>query len=326
MKKLLEFLQNQVFNSRTIVFEERCLYLIDKKFDEINRAKDAGYIRSILFLIIGLSLASNIFAANLADKYIALDGHKIHYYVTGTGKPVVLLTGYGVTTNFWSAPFIQCLAQNRTVYLLDYQGINTGSPASPQLSIKMMADDTNRTIEKLHLDHPEVVGWSMGGTVALQLAYTYPHSISELVLISPALPTANIDNPLPHPIPKLNSADDVLNFVFANNIYNYKKSYLNQYKAQILNPDKLLFPDHAQTSLERIAIKSWVINLNNLSNLYHTQTPAKFILADKDIMLNHEEQATLLKNYANSTIIIVKNSGHAIFYQYPKYVCQEILN
>ncbi len=277
----------------------------------------------ILLFLFGFSWVSS--AQHLVDKYVTANGHKMHYFKVGSGKPLVILTGASVTNYFWSQPFINCLAHERTLYLFSYQGINTGEPADPKLSIAMLAKDIDRAIKKLGIHRPEILGWSMGGGVALTAAVTYPDDFSALDLLSPILPNAQVYLPVAKH-KHIQSPDGILNEVLGNNIYGYKSEELPKYKDLFLSKNKQLFADRNQNKLEFAAIQTWAQNEQNLlRQLKILKLPIQLIAAENDTILNAEAQLAIFKDFPNIKKTLVRNSGHAAFHQYPQKICHMIL-
>lgn len=281
-------------------------------------------MKRLLLLFTFLSISINSFAQTLISNYTVINGHKLHYYKSGNGSPLILLTGYGVTSNFWSKPFVNCLSQNHTVYLLDYQGINTTEAANPKLTMQMLTQDLHSFIKQLKLNKPDLIGWSMGGAIALSTAIDYPQDLSTLNLISPAIPNKLTLKRIPkHGVFKSN--DDVLNYVFNNDIYLYQPNQLPNYKQQILFANQQLFPDHDQNKLEIKVLESWIHNQQASTQIANIKLPIKLILSENDAILNPQIQLEMFKKQPNTTTYMIKNSGHAPFYQYPENVCKIIL-
>lgn len=218
-----------------------------------------------VMLLAGINLVS---AANLDSQQINVNGHTLHYYQAGNkGTPLVLLTGYATTSNFWNSDFVQCLATNHQVYLIDYAGINSSESVNLQkLSIQSMALDVNEFIHKLKLKHPALVGWSMGGGVALEASFIAPNEYRQLYLISPLVPMINQQkltfSSAEHG--DFKSESDVLNYVFNNNLYLYESTNLTTLRAKFLATKvSELFPPSAFMPAQRSAINQWM-NIVNL--------------------------------------------------------------
>jgi pimeloyl-ACP methyl ester carboxylesterase len=75
------------------------------------------------------------------------------------------------------------LARHYTVTVFDLPGIGYSEPATVQVTLSWLADETAGLIQALSLVHPIVVGWGLGGDVALALAERHPASVGSLVLV-----------------------------------------------------------------------------------------------------------------------------------------------
>jgi pimeloyl-ACP methyl ester carboxylesterase len=112
----------------------------------------------------------------------------------GRGRPLVLINGIGAPIEMWE-PFVEHL-DDRELIRLDLPGCGL-SPA-PVLPLRMrdLAGVVVRVMDALELTRSDVLGYSFGGTVALELAHRFPERVDRLVLCStvPGLPGA-----VPHP-------------------------------------------------------------------------------------------------------------------------------
>jgi aminoacrylate hydrolase len=109
-------------------------------------------------------------------------GASISYRRSGTGPPVVLVQGVGVIGKGWQ-PQIDGLADRFTLIDIDNRGIGDSVLAGGDVSVEAMADDVRAVIEAEGLDRVHLVGHSMGGLIALQLALAAPTRIASLALL-----------------------------------------------------------------------------------------------------------------------------------------------
>lgn len=100
------------------------------------------------------------------------------------GHPLVLICGYGVTMAEWDPAFVERLARGRRVVLFDNRGIGNSTGSVQGLTVAKMADDTVGLIRALKLRKPDVLGWSMGGYIAQEVALDRPRLVHRLVLAS----------------------------------------------------------------------------------------------------------------------------------------------
>jgi 3-oxoadipate enol-lactonase len=114
---------------------------------------------------------------------VAVNGLDIYYELHGTGEPLVLIGGLGTDiTQF--AGIIDWLAQRCQVLAFDNRGAGrTANPDTPY-TIALMSQDTAGLMAALGIARADVIGFSMGGRIALELALTHPSLVRRLVLVS----------------------------------------------------------------------------------------------------------------------------------------------
>jgi pimeloyl-ACP methyl ester carboxylesterase len=146
----------------------------------------------VLLLWLGLAPAGlRADAPALQKPYFDSDGVRIHYVVRGKedGEPVLLIHGFTGSIEGQWGPVIKVLAKDYKVIALDCRG-HGGSekPHDPKKYGLEMAKDCVRLLDHLKVEKAHVAGYSMGGTIALQLAVRYPDRVRTLTLGGAGLP------------------------------------------------------------------------------------------------------------------------------------------
>lgn len=114
---------------------------------------------------------------------IRLNGLDVFYETRGRGDPVLLVHGLGSSTEDWE-PQVDALAREFTVVAYDVRGHGrTGKPAGTY-SVTQFAADAASLITALALAPVHVVGLSMGGMIAFQLAADHPELVRSLVIVN----------------------------------------------------------------------------------------------------------------------------------------------
>ena len=116
---------------------------------------------------------------------LVLAHHKLHYLDENTHapRPVLLLHGLGATSDSWYFQFPALTDAGFRILAPDARGF--GKSTYPgYTSIPAMADDVFRLLNFLQIERTDVVGISMGGVMALQLALDHPKMIDHLVLVN----------------------------------------------------------------------------------------------------------------------------------------------
>lgn len=116
-------------------------------------------------------------------SYADLNGLTMYYETHGAGRPLILLHG-GLGSGEMFGPNIELLAADHQVIAPDLQGHGRTADIDRPLSVEFMAGDIAALIEHLRLDKPDIVGYSLGGGVALFTAARYPHLVGKLVAAS----------------------------------------------------------------------------------------------------------------------------------------------
>ncbi len=106
----------------------------------------------------------------------------VGYRVVGTGPPLVLIMGYGLTMEDWDPRLVHALALHNRVVMFDNSGVGDTQELPPPYTIDAMAGQASALIDTLGLGRPDVLGWSMGGMIAQALAVLHPAQVRRLVL------------------------------------------------------------------------------------------------------------------------------------------------
>jgi pimeloyl-ACP methyl ester carboxylesterase len=116
--------------------------------------------------------------------YAPVNGLKMYYEVHGSGDPVVLLHGAFMNIpNNWTG-WISALSKTRKVIAVEMQGHGRTGDIPRDFSSENLADDVAALLDHLKIPRADVIGYSMGGEVAMQCAIRHPEKIRKVVVIS----------------------------------------------------------------------------------------------------------------------------------------------
>ena len=115
-------------------------------------------------------------------QYVNIDHFRIYFETYGHGPPVLVLHGgLGVIEDMQHQ--IRALARERFVVAVDSRGHGRSTDSDAPLSYAAMADDMLKVLDALKIDRADVVGWSDGGIIALDLAMHHPDRVRRIVAI-----------------------------------------------------------------------------------------------------------------------------------------------
>jgi len=115
--------------------------------------------------------------------YAPVNGLKLYYEIYGSGQPLILLHG-GLGVGSMFAPIMQALGAGREVITVDLQAHGHTADIDRPLSLESMADDIAALLKFLNIPKADLMGYSMGGGVALLTAIRHPEVVRKLVLVS----------------------------------------------------------------------------------------------------------------------------------------------
>jgi pimeloyl-ACP methyl ester carboxylesterase len=118
-----------------------------------------------------------------SGQYADVNGINLYYETHGAGRPMILLHG-GLMSGESFAPILPTLADHHQVIVVDLQGHGRTADIDRPVDVRLMADDIAALIDHLGLVKPDLVGYSLGGGVALQVAVRHPAKIGRLVAAS----------------------------------------------------------------------------------------------------------------------------------------------
>jgi len=128
-------------------------------------------------------------SAPTKSAHVTINGVSYHYEVRGTGgTPLVLLHG-GLHNTRLDAPVAARLAEHRQVISVDLQGHGGTADVERPLRFETMADDIAALLKQIGIERADLLGYSLGASVALRAAIQHPERVRKLVLV--AIPYAS---------------------------------------------------------------------------------------------------------------------------------------
>lgn len=118
--------------------------------------------------------------------YAPINGIKMYYEIHGSGgdTPLILLNGGGSTIEVTYSKVLPIFARNRAVIALEEQGHGRTTDRSQPFRAETSAEDVVTLLDYLHVRQADVMGFSNGAGVAMQVAIRHPERIHKLVFVS----------------------------------------------------------------------------------------------------------------------------------------------
>jgi len=115
-------------------------------------------------------------------KFVELNGNRFYYEEYGNGTPVLFIHGNGSSIADFKNQ-IGVFARHHRVIAMDSRAQGKSAVGTEKLTYELMAEDSNAFLEKLKLDHIDVLGWSDGGIIGLLLTIHHPDKVKMLAVL-----------------------------------------------------------------------------------------------------------------------------------------------
>ncbi|MEI2810845.1 MAG: alpha/beta fold hydrolase [Nocardioides sp.] len=128
--------------------------------------------------------AESVQAPQREVRFVTVHGHRRAYIQAGSGPALLLLHGLGCDHSTWAAVFDD-LARDFTVIAPDLLGHGASDKPRADYSVGGYANGMRDLLAVLGIDRVTLVGHSLGGGVAMQFGYQYPHLVERMILVGP---------------------------------------------------------------------------------------------------------------------------------------------
>lgn len=115
---------------------------------------------------------------------VRVEDIEVCYRLEGSGVPLVMIMGFNGTQHGWHPALVSALSSRHACLLFDNRGTGCTGTGEARFSIRRFADDTAGLMERLGIGRANVMGVSLGGMIAQELALEHPEKVLRLVLCS----------------------------------------------------------------------------------------------------------------------------------------------
>jgi pimeloyl-ACP methyl ester carboxylesterase len=250
-----------------------------------------------------------------------VNGININYETAGQGEPLVMIMGLGGPLSSWkyNIPFLKKYFQ---VVYFDNRGIGKSDKPEGPYSARMMAEDTIGLMDHLGIKKANILGFSMGGGIALEIALNYPERMTKLILnsTSACLDENNGGTPevldafkLPLRQASVRGLSLSLNDPLKRMIY-----------IPVVKMQSLFLKESDLTGLRGQAdsVKSY----NYVDRLPTIKIPTLVIVGTKDRNVKTSSSETIAKNIPNARLVKIEGGSHLICAEMSNRFNREVLH
>lgn len=280
--------------------------------------------------------AAAVSSAHALTQTVQVGGNRIAYRQVGTGQgePLLLLNRFRGTMDHWDPQLIDLLARERRVILFDQPGF-ARSEGTPPATLAAFADSAAAVVRALGFSHIDVLGFSMGGTVALQLLLGHPALVRRAVIAGsgpghvPDLPAdPDVSGPEVWRVATkpANTDEDFLYLFFEPTATSQQagRDYLARLQRRTDAFAAQVAPAAWQAQLaSAMAVQDPTWSL--LPRLAEIRQPVLVANGRRDTMVPTYASYAMAQRLPQGTLVVYPDSGHGFLFQYPERFADDVL-
>lgn len=272
----------------------------------------------------------SIFKIPTESSYVEAEGTRFAYRKFGqeTGIPLVFFIHFRGTMENWDPELVETLGADRPIILFDNTGVGESSGETPS-TIAEMAKDAITFIKALGFQQVDILGFSIGGMVAQEVALQQPALVRRLILSGTA-PQSGVNLKTRHDVVMAASSDDAEK-AFENFMFLFYHPTESSRAAGAASLKRIMEQKKVNSSPQVLnaqskALAQWSDRVHNQSydRIHQIKQPVLVTNGVDDIMVPTENSYILAQQLPDAQLIIYPDSGHGHLFQYPRLFAEHV--
>jgi pimeloyl-ACP methyl ester carboxylesterase len=261
------------------------------------------------------NLTNPIASQNILPKKVHVGDIDIAYKMFGKGEVLLLIPGSSMTMDEWEPKVLNRLASNHTVIIFDNRGIGNTTAGNKTWSIEQFANDTAAFLDALKIEKPvDVLGFSLGGSIAQELTLMHPQKVTKLILYATScggiatIPPQLSPTAMKSMMSGNASKDTFLSALFPKEWIKANGAYIQKFISLMMLPPMETIQHQAEVGA------NWKGICDILSSI---TKPTLIITGTDDVTSPPANSLILSQKITGAWLVQIKGGGHGAMYQYP---------
>jgi pimeloyl-ACP methyl ester carboxylesterase len=243
--------------------------------------------------------------------------------------PLVFFQHYRGNLDNWDPALIDAIAEHREVILFDNTGVGASTGTAPR-TVTAMAHDALAFIDALHLQHIDILGFSLGGFVAQELALLRPHTIRRIVLAGTGPQGGErmqglSDDIAVHAVRDEPGAEDLLALFFERSETSIARGWEFIQRIYTRTEDRDADTTLTTRDAQLDAVTAWgALDTNTTNRLAAITHPVLAANGENDRMIPTINTHLLGERLPDARVKIYPDAGHGFLFQYPTEFAADI--
>jgi len=250
----------------------------------------------------------------------------LYYESHGDGFPLVMIMGLGGPVETWDKYIIDEFSREFQVIVFDNRGSGRSDVPEGSYTVEMLAEDTAGLMSVLGVERAHVLGVSMGGMIAIELALRHPEMVEKLVLCSTSGGVSRFVPPKMEVLKSLKeltggSPEDALEGLLR---IMYTEDFIAEH------------PDRIKEFIERVrgapfSTEGFTRQLGAImvydahGRLHNIKQPTLILAGKKDVLVPYENSVILSEEIPNSKLVLFDDAAHGLHSQKREEFCRIVL-
>ncbi len=238
----------------------------------------------------------------------------IHYEASGEGSPLLLIMGLGANLDWWDPRLVEGLSRDFRTIRFDNRGTGRSDDSAEEYTMRRLAEDAAGLLDSLGVARAHILGISMGGMIAQELALAHPEKIGRLVLASTHCGGSHAVPPTPEALGIMariaGAASDeemarlTVQVCFTEEFVKENAAAIETWVREVRK-----VPTSRGTLLRQIGA---IAGFDTYDRLPGLKMPALVVHGQRDILIPPENGSILEKAIPGSRLVLLEHSAHGL--------------
>lgn len=239
-----------------------------------------------------------------------VDDINMYYEVHGEGEPLLLIMGLGSDLTSWIFQTLEFSKKYRVI-VFDNRGVGRSDAPDTPYSTELMADDTAGLLDTLGIKRAHILGLSMGGFIAQELALKYPQRVKSLILATTAARPYSWATHILGTTLRLNQEGVNretlitlrLSWLFTNKFFDNPELVRTVIDTMLANP----YPQPVHAYARQFAAATEHDTRDRIGKI---TVPTLVLIGEEDILLPVKMSEELAAGIPNAEMVVLEGGGH----------------
>ncbi|MFX0059135.1 MAG: alpha/beta fold hydrolase [Candidatus Hodarchaeota archaeon] len=258
---------------------------------------------------------------------VKIDNVNLYYEIHGDGFPLVMIQGLSENIYWWDTPMIEELSKHFKTVIFDNRGVGRSDDLNGDVTIEIMAADVLGLMDALEIPQAHILGHSMGGMIAQELALKFPEHVKKLILCSTSCGGSKAEMPSVNTqrlLGKLSRKAHTRDLIEEGMPHIFTKKFMDENPQFIEKKvdDILMIPTGSTTFKAQMA--AWM-RYNSCRKLKSINIATLIVHGKQDILVPPSNARLLVEKVPNAEVVYFDSNAHLIHSEEPDKFIEVLL-